>query len=285
MAVSLKESITTKHKKPEDGGIAVFDASKLLESNTIEDELQTSTHIIAVFNKNPAWLPYISGFAAGKGSVLVCINGNNSAIPAVYTKGDHVFTSNNDFLVWFGKEKLDFLVREKKSKGKEALLLMGIPVTPDAFAAAIAEGNEKTVQLFLDAGFSPDDCNKTGVPMLCLAARAGKFNIIQKLLDNKAGVNKKSLDRGNTAIIDAALGKYSGIIEVLIKAGADVNVKSKDGQSALIMAVNLDDEETAKILLKAGADPDASDSLGASAKKYAALFHKTAMLALFDKYA
>jgi hypothetical protein len=38
------------------------------------------------------------------------------------------------------------------------------------------------------------------------------------------------------------------------------------------------------MLLKAGADPDDTDALGASARKYAGLFHNDALLALFDTY-
>jgi hypothetical protein len=39
------------------------------------------------------------------------------------------------------------------------------------------------------------------------------------------------------------------------------------------------------MLLKAGADPDDADALGASARKYAALFHNSAIQVLFDTYA
>jgi ankyrin repeat protein len=71
----------------------------------------------------------------------------------------------------------------------------------------------------------------------------------------------------------------------LIAAGADINLKSRDGQSALIIAVGLNDEESVEILLKAGADADEPDSLGASARTYAGLFKDPAILALFKAYA
>jgi ankyrin repeat protein len=71
----------------------------------------------------------------------------------------------------------------------------------------------------------------------------------------------------------------------LVKAGIDVNLRSKDGQTALIVAVGAGEEKMAEALLKAGADPDISDSLGASARKYAVLFHRSSMLALFETYA
>ncbi len=86
-------------------------------------------------------------------------------------------------------------------------------------------------------------------------------------------------------MIDACTGKAVEIVKDLIAVGADVNLKSKDGQSALVIAVGLNDKETVEELLKAGANPDDPDALGASARKYASLFNKPGMMALFDKYA
>jgi hypothetical protein len=49
--------------------------------------------------------------------------------------------------------------------------------------------------------------------------------------------------------------------------------------------VGLNDDFLAGLLLKAGADADAPDSLGASGRKYASLFNRPLMTAIFDKYA
>jgi ankyrin repeat protein len=51
------------------------------------------------------------------------------------------------------------------------------------------------------------------------------------------------------------------------------------------VAVGAGNEKLVEILLKAGADPDISDSLGVSARKYAALFHKEPIVKLFETYA
>jgi ankyrin repeat protein len=51
------------------------------------------------------------------------------------------------------------------------------------------------------------------------------------------------------------------------------------------VAVGAGNEKIVEILIKAGADTDISDSLGVNAKKYAVLFHKEAIIQLFDTYA
>jgi ankyrin repeat protein len=122
------------------------------------------------------------------------------------------------------------------------------------------------------------------VPLLCLAVRAGDRDMSGLLLKAGASVNLLAGDRGGSALIDAALGKHAGILMDLLAVGANTNVKSKDGQSALIIAVGLNDEPTVELLLKAGANVDEPDSLGASARKYAALFNKPGIVNLFKTY-
>jgi hypothetical protein len=49
--------------------------------------------------------------------------------------------------------------------------------------------------------------------------------------------------------------------------------------------VGLSDERLVEMLLKAGANTEEPDALGASARKYAALFNKPKIVELFKKYA
>jgi ankyrin repeat protein len=127
--------------------------------------------------------------------------------------------------------------------------------------------------------------NQKGLSLLHIAARTGNAEIVRLLLEAGCNVNAHSTDRDSSALVDAAMDKHADIVTMLLNAGADPNIRTRDGQSALILAVGEDDLVSAEALLKAGAEPDQEDSLGASARKYAELFHKPAMLALFDKYA
>jgi hypothetical protein len=167
-------------------------------------------------------------------------------------------------------------------KARTVLLEQGVPVNEASLAQCVSEKNLPAVCLFLTAGFSADTRDKTGVPLLNLSARAGDIELVRLLLKAGAQVNCKAEDRGSSALIDATMGKYQDIVEELLKAGADPNVKTKDGQSALVLAVGLNDEACVALLLHAGANPDDPDSLGISARRYATLFNKSGMVALFN---
>jgi hypothetical protein len=183
---------------------------------------------------------------------------------------------NNDFSEWIEKDI--------RKQARNDLLAIGIPYNEESFERCVLEENTWAAELFLKAGFLPDAMDTNGVPLLNLAARTGNRNMVKILLEGGAKIDQQSQDRGSSALIDACTGKAIDIVKDLIASGADVNIKSKDGQSALVIAVGLNDEESAAELLKAGANADDPDALGASARKYAALFNKPGMKDLFEKY-
>ena len=159
---------------------------------------------------------------------------------------------------------------------------MGISVTNDAFVQCVAEDKTEEVSLFLTAGFSPDTKDKKGVPLICVAARNGKLNTLKLLLKAGAQVNLIAEDRGSSALLDSAIERNKEMVKILIEAKADLNVQSKDGQTALVVVVGAGDDEISEMLIKAGADPDIKDALGVSARKYATIFGNSKMLAMFD---
>jgi ankyrin repeat protein len=193
--------------------------------------------------------------------------------------------NETDLFQYIEAELRLFFVREDRKRAKYDLLEAGISFNEESLANCVIGGNGKAVSLFIDAGFSPDTRDRFGVPLLNLAARTGNRNIVNILLAAGAQVNQQAGDRLSTALIDAVSGKFHGIVKDLLIAGADVNLKSRDGQSALILAVGLNDEISTELLLKARANADEPDSLGASGRKYAALFNRPAIVALFNMYA
>ncbi len=71
---------------------------------------------------------------------------------------------------------------------------------------------------------------------------------------------------GNTALMHAASNCSDGkMVKLLLRFGANPNMRSKDGETPLIVAAFNGDERAVKELLKAGADPTAITEDGESA--------------------
>ena len=83
---------------------------------------------------------------------------------------------------------------------------------------------------------------------------------VKAALDAGADVDAKD-DEGNTALMDAASGGWRSedVIKLLLDAGADVDAKDDEGNTALMDAASggWRNEDVVKVLLDAGADVDA----------------------------
>ena len=105
---------------------------------------------------------------------------------------------------------------------------------------------------------------------LDIAANGSVQEIIDAINGN-ANINAVN-DYGMTALMLAADRGHPGIVDVLLKAGADGNVQNKVGYTALIIASTPDHEEVIRMLLKAGADINAKNQGGETALIHAAWF-------------
>jgi len=247
------------------------------------------THILVVSPIAQRWLDFLAGFSYGSNLPLL-VYGKEAvaAIPVEFASFFRFLNTEKSFEEYFEAENEAFENWKTASeimKARDALLQMGVPVTGESLAACVTEGGVREVSLFLAAGFSPDTRNKSGVPLLNLAARKGNWEILKLLLESGAQVDLQADDRGTSPLLDSVMSKNIGMVKDLIKAGANLNIKSKGGQTALVVAVGAGDERLVEALLKAGADPEIPDSMGVSARKYASLFHKRIITELFDSYA
>jgi hypothetical protein len=275
----------------EDNHIGLFTAFFEFPVNREMDEQGQSVpnYVLILSSLTAQWYDFFAGYSYG--SHLPFLIFGNDAIPGISAE----FASCFSFLKTLDSLQI-FLEAENKAfkkqeaareviKAQDTLLRMGVPVTGEALAQCAADDRVQEVSLFLAAGFSPDTRDKAGVPMINIAARNGSREVLKLLIQSGAEINLTADDRGSSALIDSAIGRYVDLVSDLIESGADVDIQSKDGQTALVMAVGADDEVVTEALLKAGANPDLSDSLGVSARKYANLFHNGSMLALFETYA
>ena len=89
---------------------------------------------------------------------------------------------------------------------------------------------------------------------------------------------------GNTALMQTVAKGYTDIAELLIKNGADVNVKDCLGWTALMAATGNGHAEIAELLIKNGADVNAKDNNGGTALMVAVENGHTETAQLLRKY-
>jgi len=248
--------------------------------------IENFTHIAVLSALGPGWIDFFAGFFCGS-HIPILAYGEKAIknIPDVYAFCFKFFDTEEKLHDYLAVEYETFKKNEATSEtnhARQALLDRGVSTTNESLCMCVATGEEEEVSLFLAAGFSPDIKDKKGIPLLGLSARNGQLNVLKLLLRSGAQVNLIAEDRGSTALLDSAIERNKDMVKILIEAGADVNVQSKDGQTALVVVVGAGDEELAEILVKAGADPDIKDALGVSARKYATIFGNSKMLAMFD---
>ncbi len=91
----------------------------------------------------------------------------------------------------------------------------------------------------------------------------GKLDGIRGMIEDGADVNALHPQFGSSPINYAALRGDVEIIQLLIDAGADVNRKNKDGNTALHSAAFFGQAEAFEMLLDSGADPSIRNNDGA----------------------
>lgn len=126
------------------------------------------------------------------------------------------------------------------------------------------------------SAFAASTAPTTPSDSLIRAATKGDVAGVEEILHAGGDVNARNALTGWTPLIGAAYYGHPQVVEVLIKAGANVNLQDYQHSTALMKAVTLgsfDDfeaivrrkSEVLKLLLKAGADPQARDRFGVAA--------------------
>ena len=110
-----------------------------------------------------------------------------------------------------------------------------------------------------------------------MAARVGKVERVQALLDQGASVNSRDRN-GDTPLNMAAAKGNAELVQVLLKAGADVNLGNLSGVTPLMGAAFSANAQAFSALLAAGAKTDPLDRVKKNAATYAAAHGCTSCL-------
>lgn len=109
----------------------------------------------------------------------------------------------------------------------------------------------------------------------------GRLNVVELLLKSGADINLKN-DAGQTPIYTStfegdplpmqslkfayiqSIAGHERVVETLIKNGADINLRERDGWAPINVAAHKDYERIAEMLLKNGANPNNQNNQGST---------------------
>ncbi len=256
-----------------------------LPRDKVVGRLEKASHYLVLASPSSleaSWFAFAAGFGYSRGSSFALYRFDPACEFPHYLSGLPVLDDLDELAAYYRDEMSVWLIQEDRRASRAALLEMGISCHNDSLAQCARDGDTRAVELFLKAGFPSDARDKYGVPLLCLAARGKHRAVAELLLDRGAPIDLQSEDRGYSPLMDAAQAGSADLVGLFLDRGAEPNLVSKDGQTALVVAVGRNDAEVARLLVAGGADPDLADKLGLTARKYAALFKNPAILSLFE---
>lgn len=114
-------------------------------------------------------------------------------------------------------------------------------------------GNIPLMELFLERGADIEKTNRFGETALMLAAWKKRQAALQWLLEHGARPNRP--DHEWTALHYATFAGHAALVDDLLAAGADVNARSTNGSTVVMMAAREGHAALARRLLEAGANP------------------------------
>ncbi len=115
------------------------------------------------------------------------------------------------------------------------------------------EGNIPLMELFYLRGADIHRTNRFGETALMLAAWKNRKEALRWLLDHGARPNRN--EREWTALHYATFGGHADLVDTLLNSGANINARSTNGSTVVMMAAREGHADLAKRLLEAGANP------------------------------
>lgn len=161
-----------------------------------------------------------------------------------------------------GDSALFLAAKSEKIQTVTSLLQANVNLDRKGAAAALrfvaSNGDIDTVRLLLSKGVNINGSNSYGCTPLHLAALKRHGAIVGLLLDQGANLNASciSSNLGYTPLHFAISKQYNDVVKLLINKGADINPNTKDGHTALVLAIDTKNTNIIKMLLEANTNTD-----------------------------
>lgn len=134
-----------------------------------------------------------------------------------------------------------------------------------ALMAAAWKGYLDIVEELISHGASLQTQDKFGRTPLIIAIENGNIEIAQLLIDKMSDLEAQTLSSGTTALLYATEVGQLSLVQHLIDKCANINAQDNAGRSPLMWAVRNNHAEIAELLLTNGADTDLKSRWGQSA--------------------
>lgn len=135
----------------------------------------------------------------------------------------------------------------------------------DSLIREAIAGDLPAVRQLVYSGADVNFANMNGVTPLMAASQWKRLNVIEFLLANGASSCPADYVTGWTALMYACLSGSPQCVEILVKGGAEVNVRDACGMTALMLAALTGKTEMVRRLVKAGAEVGARAESGLTA--------------------
>jgi ankyrin repeat protein len=161
------------------------------------------------------------------------------------------------------------VVRRLLAKGADPKLPGRGDVTP--LAAAAFKGNDRIVETLLAQGVDPNAIDKTGKAPILYAAALGFTPVVRRLLDAGVEVNARYGNDLTVLMWAAGYADGAGaldaeaVVNLVLDRGAGIDALDNRGRSALMTAAELGHSGIVELLLRRGADRTLKDRDGKSA--------------------
>ncbi len=258
----------------------------LLEGSCFVEDLEACSHLLILPDEasfRSAWLSFVLGYAMGGDKNLYLYGELDDLILPDWIRGLQKCQDPEELKLYYQQEILSWDKKVQRETARQAIAEAGYALSEVAFSDRVAEGDRQMVQLYLRAGFSAGARDDKGVPLLCTAVRKRHKILIPLLLNHGADINAQDDGRLNTPLMDAAADGLDEIVEMLLEAGANPDLISRNGQTALILAIGQGHTASSELLIRAGADTQVVDKLGMTALKYAKLFKNEKLIELIEE--
>lgn len=216
---------------------------------------------------------------------LACVRGFAAAIPPLISAGASPVAKDR-----FGQTPLDLALAYKNAGAVAELLKFGLSIRESQSAAdsametATMRGHTEIVRLLLDGGYDVNRTTPSGSTFLNDAALKGQKKVAQLLMDHGANVNAPD-SSGTLPLHNAAIGGDAEMAELLLDHGARIDARERESKAtALMLAASLSRTSVVGLLLKRGADLNLKDKSGHSALDRARETDSTETIELLQRH-